>query len=169
MADGRVTLVFVTRRETVRYLRDRLGPPAVAWCTGERAGRSVARATCHGSAMVIVNPPQVRDSAKATRRSGLVPIVNEAKQAARKPDGVVGKTKIGVVNRLLAKCREVLADEASLPFLDTLDEDDVLQSSDVVLNLSQYVAAMSQFREVYYGWDGTDHSWAVTGTSKRRR
>lgn len=38
LADGRPTLVFVTRRETVRYLRDRLGPPAVAWCTGERAG-----------------------------------------------------------------------------------------------------------------------------------
>jgi len=38
LADRRPTLVFVTRRETVRHLRDRLGPPAVAWCTGERAG-----------------------------------------------------------------------------------------------------------------------------------
>jgi hypothetical protein len=38
VADGRPTLIFVTRRETVRHLRDRLSPPAVAWCTGERAG-----------------------------------------------------------------------------------------------------------------------------------
>ena len=38
LADGRPTLVFATRRETVRHLRDRLGPPPVAWCTGERAG-----------------------------------------------------------------------------------------------------------------------------------
>ena len=38
LADGHPTLVFVTRRETVRYLRDRLSPPAVAWCTGDRAG-----------------------------------------------------------------------------------------------------------------------------------
>ena len=38
LADGRPTLVFTSRRETVRYLRDRLGPPAVAWCTGVRAG-----------------------------------------------------------------------------------------------------------------------------------
>jgi superfamily II DNA or RNA helicase len=38
LADGVPTLVFTTRRETVRHLRDRLGPPAVAWCTGERAG-----------------------------------------------------------------------------------------------------------------------------------
>jgi superfamily II DNA or RNA helicase len=38
LADRRPTLVFSTRRETVRHLRDRLAPPPVAWCTGERAG-----------------------------------------------------------------------------------------------------------------------------------
>ncbi|HET9040023.1 MAG TPA: DEAD/DEAH box helicase [Gemmatimonadales bacterium] len=38
LADRRPTVVFCTRRETVRHLRDRLSPPAVAWCTGERAG-----------------------------------------------------------------------------------------------------------------------------------
>jgi hypothetical protein len=68
-----------------------------------------------------------------------------------------------------AKCRQVLADEASFPFLDTLNEDDVPQSSDVVLILSQYVATMNQFREVYFGWNGSESTWAITGTSKRRR
>jgi superfamily II DNA or RNA helicase len=38
LADGRPTLVFTARRETVRYLRDRLAPPPLAWCTGLRAG-----------------------------------------------------------------------------------------------------------------------------------
>lgn len=38
LADGRPTLVFASRRETVRYLRDRLAPPPLAWCTGIRAG-----------------------------------------------------------------------------------------------------------------------------------
>jgi superfamily II DNA or RNA helicase len=38
LADGRPSLIFVTSRSTVRYLRDRLCPPPVAWCTGERAG-----------------------------------------------------------------------------------------------------------------------------------
>lgn len=38
LADGRPTLVFTARRETVRYLRDRLAPPPLAWCTGSRAG-----------------------------------------------------------------------------------------------------------------------------------
>ncbi len=36
--DGSPTLVFTTRRETVRYLRDRLAGAPVAWCTGDRAG-----------------------------------------------------------------------------------------------------------------------------------
>jgi superfamily II DNA or RNA helicase len=38
LADARPTLVFTSRRETVRYLRDRLAPPPIAWCTGVRAG-----------------------------------------------------------------------------------------------------------------------------------
>jgi superfamily II DNA or RNA helicase len=38
IADGKPTLVFTSRRETVRYLRDRLAPPPLAWCTGVRAG-----------------------------------------------------------------------------------------------------------------------------------
>lgn len=38
LADGTPTLVFCTRRATVRWLRDRLGDPRLAWCTGDRAG-----------------------------------------------------------------------------------------------------------------------------------
>ncbi len=38
LADERPTLIFASRRETVRYLRDRLGPPPPAWCTGTQAG-----------------------------------------------------------------------------------------------------------------------------------
>lgn len=43
LSDGRPTLVFATRRETVRHLRHRLIPP-VAWCTGDRAGLGHASA-----------------------------------------------------------------------------------------------------------------------------
>ena len=77
----------------------------------------------------------------------------------KKPDGAVSKAKIVVVNRLLEKCRSVLANEDSLVFLDLLDEDDVPQHSDVVLMLSQYVAALKQFHSTYYGFDGTEHTW----------
>lgn len=77
----------------------------------------------------------------------------------KKPDAVLSKSKVQVVNRLLEKCREVLESESSLQFLDLVDEDDIPQNSDVILMLSQYVAAMKQFREVYFGWTGMEHTW----------
>lgn len=77
----------------------------------------------------------------------------------KKPDAAVSKSKISIANRLLLKVREVLADEASVDFLDMLDEDDVPQTSDVTLILSQYVAAMNGFKEKFLGWNGNDHDW----------
>lgn len=38
LADGKPSLVFASRRETVRYLRDRLDGLPLAWCTGDRSG-----------------------------------------------------------------------------------------------------------------------------------
>jgi len=38
LTDPVPSLIFVSRRETVRHLRDHLPGAAVAWCTGERAG-----------------------------------------------------------------------------------------------------------------------------------
>ena len=74
----------------------------------------------------------------------------------KKPEAVLSESKIRVVNRLLEACREVLCAEPTLKFLDLLDEDVVPQNSDVVLMLSQYEAAMSKFRFIYYshasGW-----------------
>lgn len=77
----------------------------------------------------------------------------------KKPDAAVSKSKISIANRLLLKVREVLADEASVDFLDMLDEDDVPQTSDVTLILSQYVAAMNGFKEKFHGWNGNDSDW----------
>jgi hypothetical protein len=50
LSDGRPTVVFSVSRETVRWLRHRLGP-RVAWCTGDRAGigpAQTARKTVFG-------------------------------------------------------------------------------------------------------------------------
>lgn len=77
----------------------------------------------------------------------------------KKPDETLNPPKIRVVNRLLSRCREVLESETSLSFLDLLDEDEMPQNSDVVLTLSQYVAAMRQFRSTYY--IVRDQRWAI--------
>ena len=77
----------------------------------------------------------------------------------KKPEAVLNKNKVKIVNRLLESCRKVLDSETSLNYLDLLDEDDIPQNSDVVLMLSQYVAAMKQFKSTYYGWDGQKDRW----------
>jgi hypothetical protein len=46
LSDGRPTIVFSASRDTVRWLRDRLGH-RVAWCTGDRAGIGPARLSRH--------------------------------------------------------------------------------------------------------------------------
>ena len=80
----------------------------------------------------------------------------------KKPDGALSKNKIAVVNRLLEKCRAVLQSEPSFEFLDLFDEDDLPQNSDVVLMLSQYVAAMQLFKEAYWRWDNLEWNWCVS-------
>ena len=79
----------------------------------------------------------------------------------KKPDAAISKSKINIANRLLKEIRIVLSDEASITFLDILDEDDVPQASDVTLILSQYVAAMKAFKKKYHGWDGIEHEWFI--------
>ncbi len=75
----------------------------------------------------------------------------------KKPDAVLNNSKVKTVNRLLDSCRKVLESEQTLEFLDLLDEDNIPQNSDVVLMLSQYVAAMNQFHSTYYGRDEMGH------------
>ena len=74
------------------------------------------------------------------------------KFSKKKPDDAVSKPKLVVVNRLLERCRQVVADEQSIEFLDLLDEEVMPQNSDVVLTLSQYVAALGQFRDAHHGY-----------------
>jgi|SRR3989337_1095466 len=79
----------------------------------------------------------------------------------KKPEAAVSVGKIKVLNRLLSRCREVLDAERSIEYLDLFEEDDVPQNSDVILMLSQFAAAMKGFHGKYYGWDGTEHRWAI--------
>ena len=101
---------------------------------------------------------------KASIHDTVMPLLDsmylEFKELSKKnPDAAVSNSKISIANRLLLKVREVLVDEASVGFLDMLDEDDVPQSSDVTLILSQYVAAMNSFKKKFHGWNGNELDW----------
>jgi hypothetical protein len=81
----------------------------------------------------------------------------------KKPEAALNKPKVAMVNRLLEKCREVLADEMSLQFLDLSDGEQLPQNSDVVFILSQYDSAMKQFREDHGRSNGYSRVWHVDG------
>lgn len=71
----------------------------------------------------------------------------------KKPEGILSKSKVKIVNRLLTDVLTIVDAEPSRPFLDLLDEEDLPQNSDVLLMLGQFVAAMEGFHQKYWGYD----------------
>ncbi len=92
---------------------------------------------------------------KAAKHDDLMPLLKAMFRefqdlSKKKPDGALNKRKVEIVNRLLHDVLEILEGEFTRAFLDLLDEDDLPQNSDVVLILSQVVAAMEAFQAKYY-------------------
>ena len=75
----------------------------------------------------------------------------------KKQDGIVNSLKIRNINRLLTELRKLLAKDPSLEFVELLDEDTLPQNSDVVLLLSQWQAALQQYKQSHSVWDPVDH------------
>lgn len=107
---------------------------------------------------VIVNPPTEQ---QATIYERLVPMLRAAHHemselSKKKPDGIVNTLKIRNINRLLIELRKLLANDPSRDFVELLDEETLPQNSDVVLLLSQWQAALTQYELRYYlpGSDG---------------
>jgi hypothetical protein len=106
---------------------------------------------------------------KGAKHDDLTPLLSAMFQefqdlSKKKPDGVLNKRKVEIVNRLLRDILEIVDGEPTRVYLDLLDEDDLPQNSDVVLILSQAVAAMKAFRLKYHGYlpaYGT-HGWVTS-------
>ena len=91
----------------------------------------------------------------------LTAMFNEFKELSKKkPEGVLNKRKVELVNRLLKDVLIILEDEPSRPYLDLLDEDDIPQNSDVLLILSQFEAAMKAFHNRYRVYNKIEHEWS---------
>lgn len=73
--------------------------------------------------------------------------------SSKKPNEQLNKMKIKMVNRVLEPLKNILKYEDSYKFLDTLQEDDMPTNSDVVLIISQYETAITEFRNKYYQQD----------------
>jgi len=96
----------------------------------------------------------------------LVPMLDAAHRemtelSKKKQDGVVNKLKITMINRLLTELGKVIENDPSHAFVDMLDEETLPQNSDAVLVLSQWKAALQQFKATHYGYDSSasEHVW----------
>lgn len=89
----------------------------------------------------------------------------------KKPESPLNAYKVKAVNRILEPIKDLLKNEPTYNFLDTLDNEDLPTNSDVVLILSQYQKSMELFRSKYYSH--TENKWRVQkseqGTAKKRK
>lgn len=87
-------------------------------------------------------------------------VFNEIKELSKKKqDGALNELKVKMTNRVLVKVKSILQDDPTVEFLDLLDEEVFPTNSDAVLIISQFRAAMSQFKEKHYIWTGMEHKW----------
>jgi hypothetical protein len=108
------------------------------------------------------SPPPTEEQAATYDR--LVPMLYAAHHemtelSKKKQDGVVNALKIKMINRLLTELSSVIEKDPSYAFVDLLEEDTLPQNSDVVLILSQWKAALSQYHGTHYRKDGYERRW----------
>ncbi|MER7008873.1 hypothetical protein ABT297_38330 [Dactylosporangium sp. NPDC000555] len=90
----------------------------------------------------------------------LVPMLEAAHRemtelSKKKQDGVVNTLKIKMLNRLLSELSKVIEKDPSHAFVDMLDEETLPQNSDAVLILSQWQAALQQYKGRHHGYDAS--------------
>jgi hypothetical protein len=80
--------------------------------------------------------------------SGLIEEVRELSK--KKPDAILNKGKVRIINRVLADLKIVLDSEPEKKFLDLLDDEELPQTSDAVLVMVQYESALAEFPNRYF-------------------
>ena len=117
------------------------------------------------SKKIITGPKPTK--ANAEQFDMLFPILesvfNEIKELSKKKqDGALNEVKVKMANRILAKVKIILKDDPTIEFLDLLDEVALPTNSDAVLIIAQFRAAMQQYKDKHFGWNGTDHAWSTS-------
>jgi len=110
--------------------------------------------------------PSLPSEAQAKRFDLLSPMLEslytEIKDLSKKDARtVVNELKIKMINRILVEIKNTLGADPSVEFLDILSEQSLPLTSDAVLILSQFKAAMAQFKEKHFVYDQeeVEHRW----------
>lgn len=86
-------------------------------------------------------------------------MIREMKEfSKKKPDELLNKNKVKMINRTLNPIKELLKDQPTIDFLDLLDEELLPSNSDAVLIMGQFEASMNQYKNKFYGQDSNFNS-----------
>jgi hypothetical protein len=113
---------------------------------------------------VIISPPTEHQVAIYERLVPMLQAVHRemSELSKKKPDGIVNTLKIRNINRLLIELRTLFENDPSRDFIELLDEETLPQNSDVVLLLSQWQAALVQYKVRYYRSEGSEEPQWIT-------
>jgi hypothetical protein len=68
----------------------------------------------------------------------------------KKQDEPLNKFKVKIINKKLDKAKSILKNESTIEFLDMLDEETLPTNSDAVLQITQFINALNNFRKKFY-------------------
>ena len=74
----------------------------------------------------------------------------------KKQDEPLNDFKVKTLNKKLEKAKGILRYEPTVEFLDLLDEETMPTNSDAVLQITQFISAMVNFRKKYYVSSGME-------------
>lgn len=87
----------------------------------------------------------------------------EMKDFSKKnPDTTLNDRKVKSLNRILRDIKDLLANEPTASYMETLDEEMLPSNSDVVLTMSQYRSALENYRKKYRRYHNYDNYWHTT-------
>jgi hypothetical protein len=87
-------------------------------------------------------------------------LLNETKELSKKKaDNPLNKLKVGMINKILVRLKEILSDDPSVEFLEVLDSDILPSNSDAVFIIAQYDSAMKQFHDKHQRYDSRSSSY----------
>lgn len=116
------------------------------------------------------NPPTEADVVKFEMLEKLInsSFIEMKEFSKKKPDELLNKFKVTSLNRILGPIKEMLKNEPTFSFLDLLDEDAIPSYSDSILIIAQFQSAMSQFKSINFGSDGTSRRWFTVENPGRK-
>lgn len=81
-------------------------------------------------------------------------LIKDMKDFSKKnPNDIINVYKVKKVNKILGQIKELLSNQPTIEYLEVLNEESLPSYSDAVIELSQFDAAMTSFKDEYFVYD----------------